>query len=140
MKPDMLWLLFTKDILIGKIQIRAAWPYGEVCLRNLWIVGMTIVSFSIDDIKAAVKVCGIGGGIGIFKWGSPSGAASRRPGLSHIPRSWIHCHTLRCTNLTLSHTALQLLCPTLLCSAMPRRHCTRSLLRSISIKLWTGSS
>ena len=59
---------------------------------------MTIVYFSIENLKAMVKVCGIG----IFKWGSQSGAGSRRPGPSHIPRSWIqHCHTLQCN--TLSH-------------------------------------
>ena len=61
-------------------------------------MGMTIVYFSIENLKAMVKVCGIG----IFKWGSQSGAGSRRPGPSHIPRSWIqHCHTLQCN--TLSH-------------------------------------
>ena len=62
------------------------------------------------------------------------GAASRRPGLSHIPRSWIHCHTLHCTlshtithchtlHCTLSHIITH--CHTLHCSCCPTlAHCS----------------
>ena len=60
----------------------------------------------------------------IFKWSS---SGSRGPGLSHIPRSWIHCHILCCTSTLL------------LFRTIPRSHCALSSSlgpSAFSIKRW----